>query len=84
MGGRYPSERRPALQTMPLVDFEGVAQRCRCAGDTPAAQFGCLDCGAPCCSACAVPLESVAYCRRCATELLGATAMPKSGSFELY
>jgi len=84
MVGRSPSEQRPAFQTAPLADGEGVAPRCRCAGDTPAAQFGCLDCGAPCCSACAVALESVAYCRRCATELLGATAMPKSGSFELY
>jgi hypothetical protein len=84
MVARSPSERRPAFQTSPLADVEGVARHCRCAGDPPAAQFGCLDCGAPCCSTCAVPLESVAYCRRCATELLGATAMPKSGSFELY
>ena len=84
MVGRPRAERRPALPTASVADVEGVAHLCRCAGDTPAAQFGCLDCGAPCCPACAVPLESVAYCRRCATELLGATAMPRSGSFELY
>jgi hypothetical protein len=84
MVGRSPSERRPAFQTAPLAEVEGVAYPCRCAGETPAAQFGCLDCGAACCSVCAIPLESVAYCRRCATALLGATATLKSGSFELY
>ncbi len=84
MVGRASSERRSAFQMAPLADIEDVAHACRCAGQTPAAQFGCLDCGAACCSACAIPLESVAYCRRCAMALLGATATLKSGSFELY
>jgi hypothetical protein len=33
--------------------------------------LGCLGCGAPCCPACAVSLESVAYCGACARRLLG-------------
>jgi hypothetical protein len=81
---RLPSERRAAFQSAPHVDLEGVADHCRCADDTPAARFGCIECGAPCCSECAVPLESVAYCRRCATALLGAAVLMKSGSFELH
>ncbi len=46
--------------------------------------LGCLDCGTACCSACAVPLESVTYCRRCAGSLLGATNVRAPGSFELH
>jgi hypothetical protein len=84
MLGGSPSERMPVLESVPCADFEGVAHRCPCASDTPAARFGCIDCGAPCCSACAITLESVGYCRRCATALLGAAAMLNSGSFELY
>jgi len=84
MAWRSPSVRRSALSTVPLADIEGVAvQPCRCASDMPGARFGCLDCGAPCCSVCAVLLESVAYCRGCAMALLGAATMPQSGSFEL-
>jgi hypothetical protein len=84
MVGRSSSERRPAFQTAPLADIDGAVPDCRCAGDTPAAPFGCLECGAPCCPACAVSLESVAYCRPCATALLGGPTILKSGSFELY
>jgi hypothetical protein len=36
--------------------------------------LGCIECGRACCPACAVPLESVAYCARCASELLGVPA----------
>jgi hypothetical protein len=45
--------------------------------------FGCLECGAPCCPACAVALESATYCRRCAGSLLGTLALAP-GSFDLH
>jgi len=67
----------------PRTGIEGVA-RCHCAGAVTTAAFGCLECGAPCCSACAITLESVAYCLGCATALLDATVILQSGSFELY
>jgi hypothetical protein len=82
MLGRAPSDRRSVSQP-PLTGIEGVA-RCHCAGAVAAAVFGCLECGAPCCSACAITLESVAYCLGCATALLDATVILQSGSFELY
>lgn len=82
MLGRSPSERR-SVSHAPLTGIEGVA-RCHCAGAAAAAVFGCLECGAPCCSACAITLESVAYCLGCATVLLDATVILQSGSFELY
>lgn len=34
--------------------------------------------------ACAIVLESVAYCRYCASTLLGTTASPVGDAFELY
>jgi len=46
--------------------------------------LACLDCGAACCPACAVPLESVTYCRRCAASLLEATAVRAAGGFDLH
>jgi len=46
--------------------------------------LGCLECGTPCCSTCAVPLESATYCHRCAGSLLEATNVRAAGSFELY
>ena len=46
--------------------------------------FACLDCGGACCPACAVALESVSYCRRCATSLLGAAPAAGDGGFDLY
>jgi hypothetical protein len=45
--------------------------------------LGCIDCGTACCSACAVPLESVTYCRSCARSLLGAGMVQAAGSFDL-
>jgi hypothetical protein len=45
--------------------------------------FGCYDCGAACCPACAIHLESTTYCQACAGSLLD-TAAPRAGSpFEL-
>ena len=63
-----------------------VGARCRCGLRLPdgAQRFGCLECGAACCAACAVTLESVAYCRFCATTLLGMTANPIGEALELY
>jgi hypothetical protein len=84
MLGRFPSALRSVFGTLPLI---GVVERiapCRCAGDAAAARFGCLECGASCCAACAIALESVAYCRGCAVALLGVNGVPKSGSFELH
>ena len=80
---RIPSARRSALRTAPLTGVEGLAD-CGCGRDGVAARFGCLDCGASCCAACAIALESVAYCRDCAVALLDPAVAPKSGSFELY
>jgi hypothetical protein len=46
--------------------------RCRCGGPIayPFHQFGCIQCGAGCCPACAFPLESATYCARCAESIL--------------
>jgi hypothetical protein len=62
-----------------------IDERCGCGlAPPPSAQrFGCLDCGLPCCAACAVTLESVAYCRGCATELLGTASLAVGGALEL-
>jgi hypothetical protein len=57
---------------------------CGCPNDSHDALYvlGCIDCGAACCPSCAVPLESVSYCRTCARSLLGA-AVRSVGSFDL-
>lgn len=62
------------------------AERCRCGllVARGSERFGCLECGAACCTACAITLESVAYCRYCAATLLGTTVSPLGGQFELY
>ncbi len=46
--------------------------------------LGCLECGAACCAACAIHLESVTYCARCARELLEASTVRTSDPFTLY
>jgi len=58
---------------------------CGCAHDSGAAAYelGCIDCGAACCPSCAVPLESVTYCRSCARSLLGAGMVQPAGAFDL-
>jgi hypothetical protein len=72
--------------SMPMIDTIEVRVRCRCGVTVAdgAQRFGCLECGAPCCAACAITLESVAYCRFCASTLLGTTASPAGDAFELY
>lgn len=46
--------------------------QCRCGSWIHHAfdQLGCIECGAACCPACAFPLESATYCRRCAESIL--------------
>jgi hypothetical protein len=59
---------------------------CRCGHEVPNAfhRFGCVDCGAACCPACAIHLESTTYCSACAGSLLD-TAVPRAGSrFDLH
>lgn len=45
--------------------------------------LGCLECGAPCCVACAISLESAVYCRACAEALLDAALVQAGGPFDL-
>jgi len=45
--------------------------------------LGCQDCGGAVCPKCAVPLESVSYCRSCAGDLLGTTVETSDDPFEL-
>lgn len=62
-----------------------MGSRCGCGTEVNhASQYlGCIECGAACCPACAVPLESVTYCRGCAGSLLG-VAVRTNGDFELH
>jgi hypothetical protein len=62
-----------------------IDERCGCGLVlvSSAQRFGCLDCGLACCAACAVTLESVAYCRGCATRLLGTASPAVRGTPEL-
>jgi hypothetical protein len=46
--------------------------------------FGCLECGAACCPACAIHLESAAYCGACARSLLDVTAVRAGGPLDLH
>jgi len=45
--------------------------------------LACIDCGTACCLSCAVPLESVTYCRSCARSLLGGATVQSAHSFDL-
>lgn len=65
---------------------EALTLRCRCGLDVRHAfqHFGCLQCGTACCAACVITLESVAYCRLCASALLEATASRPGERFDLY
>jgi hypothetical protein len=58
---------------------------CRCGNEVRNGfhTFACYDCGAACCPACAIHLESTTYCHACAGALLD-TATPRAGSpFEI-
>lgn len=63
---------------------EAVMVSCNCPNDKGAYDLACIDCGATCCPSCAVPLESVTYCRNCARSLLGAPTVQAAGSFDLH
>lgn len=51
----------------------GVTVRCRCGFVLayPGQNLGCIDCGEPCCPACAFVSEGVVYCAACAREIYG-------------
>lgn len=63
-----------------------MSASCRCGSQVDHAfhAFACIECGAACCPACAVPLESVTYCGACARSLLGVGAVPPGAGFELH
>lgn len=51
---------------------------CRC-GSEARYDFGCIECGTPCCPDCSVQLESANYCAACADSLVGTSVRaPKS------
>lgn len=62
-----------------------MSRRCGCGNsvDAGAPSLGCLECGAGCCPSCAVPVESVTYCRGCADALFGVQAAAP-GVFDLH
>jgi|GEM_PF-3298497 len=51
----------------------GVTVRCQCGFviTYPNENLGCLECGEPCCPACAFVSEGAAYCAACAGERYG-------------
>src|SRR5262245_55943813 len=65
--GRPVRHLRRAREGVPAMK-----RRCSCGHPIqgPTDALGCIDCGRACCPACAVPLESVAYCGVCAADLL--------------
>jgi hypothetical protein len=62
-----------------------MSRRCGCGNpvDFGFQSLGCLECGAGCCPACAISVESVTYCRGCADTLLGVRAA-SPGVFDLH
>ncbi len=58
--------------------------QCACHDASRRPALGCLECGAACCPACAIHLESVAYCARCARALLETSTVQATGPFTLY
>lgn len=60
-----------------------MRERCGC-GRLATLALGCLECGAPCCEACAISLEAAGYCPACAAALLGTTRVVAAGPIDLY
>ena len=60
-----------------------MGSRC-CAATASAHVLACHDCGAACCAACVIPLESVTYCAGCARALLGTNVVRASEPFTLF
>ncbi|PYM19546.1 MAG: hypothetical protein DMD81_03565 [Candidatus Rokuibacteriota bacterium] len=60
-----------------------MAGRCDCGTPIryPFYRLACLECGANCCPVCAIALESVSYCRRCAETLLGTGDLGNGGPY---
>lgn len=46
--------------------------------------LACLECGAGCCPACAIQLESASYCRSCAGSLLGMVTVRSAAAFDFH
>ena len=60
-------------------------KRCDCGSEASGAfELGCVQCGAECCPACAIHLESTPYCERCARSLLETTTVHAGTPFELH
>jgi len=68
MKPKHRLDRQTMKETAPSADLSP----CRCGRPIlyPFHQLGCIECGADCCPACAVPLESTTYCARCAESIL--------------
>jgi hypothetical protein len=51
----------------------GVTVRCRCGFviSYPNENLGCIECGEPCCPACAFVSEGAVYCAACAGQIYG-------------
>ena len=61
-----------------------MPSHCQCGSDAGERHvLGCVDCGAACCPACAIHLESVTYCARCASALLETTTVRAGGPLQL-
>ncbi|MBI2217997.1 MAG: hypothetical protein HYU51_11915 [Candidatus Rokubacteria bacterium] len=58
---------------------------CDCGGQIKHSfhHLGCVECGQPCCPACAISLESATYCRDCAGNVLEAVLIKASAPFEI-
>ena len=56
-----------------------LLHRCQCGHliAYPFNDFGCLECGEPCCPLCSVVVESVTYCASCANALFTSTPAPR-------
>ena len=60
--------------------------QCGCGRELPTAyqSLGCLECGASCCPACAISLESATYCPACAGALLESATVRPGRPFDLH
>ena len=60
-----------------------MPRQCRCGSEIRNAFRGCLECGAACCPACAISLESATYCPACAGALLESATVRPGRPFDL-
>ncbi len=68
-----------------VKEDEAMPPQCRCGTEIHNAfhSFGCLECGAACCPACAISLESATYCPACAGALLESATVRPGRPFDL-